>query len=302
VAPRKRFFGWLQLGLFGPTAAAGSPPAAPPPPLRPQQPTPAAAGAAGTAIVRVPRRLQEAVDDGAAQKLADDLRERLRPRPLAALVLTDNRSVLMSSARTPSGAVRLRLHHAFVAAPPEALAAIANFASGCRGERRRLALQALRDHVESWRGEQGTPAARRRPLQLRSRGTVHDLEAHRDALAAERFGGTVLPAITWGRWSALRGRRRTIRLGSYDGREDLIRIHPALDQPWVPPVLVRAVVYHEMLHAALPPRESGGRRCLHGPDFRRRERELPQHAEAEAWLATNLHRLLRSRRPARDPR
>ena len=116
-----------------------------------------------------------------------------------------------------------------------------------------------------------------------------------DSVSADRFGGTLLPPITWGRWSTLRGRRRTIRLGSYDHREGLIRIHPALDQEWVPRELVEAVVHHELLHAALPPRESGGRRCLHGPEFRRLERELPQHTVAERWLAANLPRLLRGR-------
>ena len=50
-----------------------------------------------------------------------------------------------------------------------------------------------------------------------------------------------------------------------------------------------------MLHAAMPAKESGGRRCLHGPDFRRRERELPAFVAAEAWLAANVHKLLRSR-------
>jgi len=58
---------------------------------------------------------------------------------------------------------------------------------------------------------------------------------------------------------------------------------------------VQAVVYHEMLHAAMPPEEGGGRRCLHGADFRRRERQLPGYEAAETWLAANVHRLLKSR-------
>jgi hypothetical protein len=216
-------------------------------------------------------------------------------------VLTDNRTVLLSTTRQPGGAVSVRLHHAFVAAGEETLAAVAAFAGGCRGERRLRALAALREHVEGWRREEAAVAVRRSRLRpLQSLGTTYDLEAIRDAVSAARFGGTLRPPITWGRWSALRGRRRTIRLGSYDGREGIIRIHPALDQEWVPEALVTAVVYHELLHAALPPRESGGRRCLHGPEFRSRERELPQYAEAEAWLAANLHRLLRARpRPPR---
>jgi hypothetical protein len=63
----------------------------------------------------------------------------------------------------------------------------------------------------------------------------------------------------------------------------------------VPRLFVEAVVHHEMLHAQMPADESGGRRCLHGPEFRRRERELPAFARAEAWLGSNLSKLLRSR-------
>ena len=90
-------------------------------------------------------------------------------------------------------------------------------------------------------------------------------------------------------------RRRTIRLGSYDARENLIRVHPALDQSWVPRLFVEAVVYHEMLHALMPAKESGGRRCLHGPEFRRRERQLPGVRRRGVVARANVHRLLRSR-------
>jgi hypothetical protein len=244
----------------------------------------------------VPRRLAPAIDTAAARQLAHELGRRL---PLACLILTDNRSVLLSSKRQTDGRTTVRLHHAFVAAEEGTLAAVAAFTKGARGERRLDALRELRRHMEGWQAERGEAEASRpaRPVRLRPRGTVYDLEAIRDAVSAERFGGELRTRITWGRWSALRGRRRTIRLGSYDGRDEVIRIHPALDQPWVPLAMVKSVVHHELLHAALPPRESGGRRCLHGPEFRRRERELPEHAPAEAWLAANVSRLLRSRPP-----
>jgi hypothetical protein len=210
--------------------------------------------------------------------------------------------VLLSTRRERDGRVHVRLHHGFVEAGEETLAAVAAFAAGARGERRRGALEALRRHMDGWQATAvATPRRATRPVPVHARGEFHDLAAIRDEVVARRFGDALRPPITWGRWSGLRSRRRTIRLGSYDHREGLIRIHPALDQPWVPRELVVAVVHHELLHAALPPRESGGRRCLHGADFRRRERELPEHHAAEAWLAAHLPRLLRSRpgRPGR---
>jgi hypothetical protein len=211
-------------------------------------------------------------------------------------VLTDNRSVLLSTNRNPDGAVRLRLHRAFLEAGDEALTAVVAFAAGARGKRRQEALTQLRKHVDAWRGLQRRRGAELLPRSLlRPRGEVHDLLAIREDLNRKLFAGKLAPAITWGRWSHLGRRRRTIRLGSYDEGQRLIRIHPALDQEWVPRHFVAAVVHHEMLHAALPSREGGGRRCLHGPEFRRQERELPGYEAAEAWLESNLHRLLRSR-------
>lgn len=269
---RRRLAQWLQLGLFAPR------PSAPPPPL-PE--------------IRVPARLREAVREKEAHRLARKLTARLRVR-VATLTLTDNRSVLLSTSRNGEG-LNLRLHRAFVDADREALEAAAAFAAGCAGEHRRAALARLRAHVDSWREDNGEDANPLRPAVQHTDGAWHDLAAIRDSLNRRWFRGGLEPAITWGRWSALRGRRRTIRLGSYDARENLIRIHPALDHSWVPRQFVEAVVHHEMLHAAMPAKESGGRRCLHGPEFRRRERQLPAFAPAEKWLAGNLHKLLRTR-------
>ncbi len=271
--PRRKRRGlaqWLQLGLFQ---------AEPPPPPPPE--------------IRVPARLRVAVREEQAHRLARKLSARLR-MPLASLTLTDNRSVLLSTTRDGEG-LRLRLHRAFVDADREALEAAAAFAVGCGGERRRQALARLRAHVDNWRQGNEADGVPMRPALHRTSGAWHDLAAIRNALNRRWFRSRLDPGITWGRWSSLRGRRRTIRLGSFDARDNLIRIHPALDQSWVPRLFVEAVVHHEMLHAAMPASESGGRRCLHGPEFRRRERELPAFKAAEAWLAANLHKLLRTR-------
>ena len=243
--------------------------------------------------IRVPARLRAAVREEQAHRLARKLTARMRV-PLASLTLTDNRSVLLSTSRH-GNRLKLRLHRAFVDADRDALEAAAAFAAGCAGDHRREALRRLRAHVDAWRQDNGKAAAPLNPPEQHTDGAWHDLAVIRDTLSRRWFRSRVEPHITWGRWSSLRGRRRTIRLGSFDARENLIRVHPALDQSWVPRLFVEAVVHHEMLHAAMPAKESGGRRCLHGPEFRRRERELPAYAAAEKWLAANLHKLLRTR-------
>jgi hypothetical protein len=49
-----------------------------------------------------------------------------------------------------------------------------------------------------------------------------------------------------------------------------------------------------MLHQAVPAREQNGRRIVHGPEFRARERAYPDYARAKAWEEQHLALLLSS--------
>jgi len=72
-------------------------------------------------------------------------------------------------------------------------------------------------------------------------------------------------------------------------------VHPALDRKWVPDFFVDFIVYHEMLHQAVPWHNSVGRRQPHGRVFRARERQFARFEEAVAWEQKNLGRLMDSR-------
>ncbi|MCA9601505.1 MAG: hypothetical protein KC417_05760, partial [Myxococcales bacterium] len=133
---------------------------------------------------------------------------------------------------------------------------------------------------------------RARTVTLRHRGTHHDLALMFHELNEAWFESKVDARITWGAVPAKK-RRRSIRLGTYAEREHLIRIHPALDQAWVPDYVVRTVVHHEMLHAALPAVIVGDRKIFHTREFRRRERAFPEFERATAWEDANIDRLLR---------
>ena len=47
-----------------------------------------------------------------------------------------------------------------------------------------------------------------------------------------------------------------------------------------------------MLHQIVPAQEREGRRVVHGPEFRRRERGYPDFAAAKQWEEANLSLLL----------
>lgn len=156
----------------------------------------------------------------------------------------------------------------------------------------------LFDLLRPPRQESDARRPQRRPRRLRTRGRAVDLSPLVAELNERFFEGALTAAITWGRRRPRRRRRRrrtnriSLQLGSYNQDQDLVRVHPALDQPWVPRFVLEAVIYHELLHAAMPPTVTDGRRRLHTPEFRRRERLYPRLDEANAWVRENLQRLI----------
>jgi hypothetical protein len=234
------------------------------------------------------RRAPREVRVSSASRLADALAE-LLSEPVR-LTVHDNRSTMVSFRRN-TGEVHYRVHHMFLDAPGDVVRALAAFAGSARGGagRRREAGTRIDAFVRRNRARIAIPHADR----LVARGRVHDLQVLFDRLNAEHFEGCIEARIGWG---AVRGgrRRRTVKTGVYVQDARLIRIHPTLDRPEVPEFYVAAVVFHEMLHQAVPAREVGGRRIVHGPEFRRRERRYPDHARAKAWEERNLALLLSS--------
>lgn len=233
------------------------------------------------------RRAPREVRTAAASRLADALAGRLAER--VRITVHDNRSTMVSFRRR-TGEVHYRVHHMFLDAPGEIVEALAAFAGGARGAARRRSAGARIDaYVRRNRARIGVPRADR----LDARGRVHDLQAIFDRLNREHFEGRIEARIGWG---PVRGgrRRRTVKTGVYVQDARIIRIHPTLDRPAVPEFYVAAVVFHEMLHQAVPAREAGGRRIVHGPEFRTRERAYPDHERAKAWEERNLALLLSS--------
>jgi hypothetical protein len=254
-----------------------------------------------------PRRLRD---------LETHLRE-LVGENLDGVVLTDNRRRILSAGTNPQrpGRLRVRLHRSFLLAEDELLALVADFVTGrLQGARRRQAVTAFREHFERHAWPEDSPPAPRR-VRLRPSGSHFDLEEMRDRLIAHYFRDETFlpagrpPAITWGRWPSTtrrRPRRRTLRLGSYDARRHLIRIHPVLDRRDVPLHVVESIVHHEILHAVIPttapcstagaPSPKSPRRRIHPPEFRRRERLFAHYDDAEAWLVKHFDRLVKARR------
>lgn len=232
---------------------------------------------------------------------------RLTGGRVRSLELTDNRKTILSvrSGRMGNRApLEVRIHHSFTHAPEEVLEAVAAFVESRRGsDRAREALILIREHFSTHR-----PTARSRRIVLRPEGKAFDLREVFADLNERYFTGHLKVDVTWGKSIAgvvercRRSRTSIIQLGSYSYEDHLIRLHRLLDNPVVPRYVVEAVVYHEMLHADMPPEVRNGRRLFHTPEFRRRERLYRNLGRAERWIAENLPVLLRGRRAAKQPR
>ncbi len=201
------------------------------------------------------------------------------------LVVTDNRSTMLS-ARSKGGRLEVRLHHMFLTADEDILEAVGDYLDGSQH-----AAPVIDGFIEEHRTRH--VASGRPQSALRAEGLHHDLRAIVDSLAERHFGGEVDVKITWGRQVQPRRRQRSLQLGTYVPDERLIRIHPVLDQPWVPRFFVEAVVFHEMLHHDMPAVVRNGRRHYHTNVFKKRERSFEYHSVAQKWEKENLWRLLR---------
>jgi hypothetical protein len=192
----------------------------------------------------------------------------------------------------------VRLHRMFEDAPPEIRA---DLASWIRAGRR--AKRACRD-LGSWTefALKDLPPKATRRISLQPKGLVHNLElivaGLSDTEFPEVFGEQVQhPEITWGKRAKSRS-RGTIQLGSFNSAQNVIRLHPVMDQHAVPRWFIRYVLFHELLHAAIPSERSanGGKYIHHGLRFTTREKDYVDYGRALAWEAKHLPKLLRSAR------
>jgi len=207
------------------------------------------------------------------------------------LTITNNRSTMLSVRHGRSRrSLQVRLHQMFLSADTKVIRSLAVWLTNRNSKRDAAVVDAfINNNVHRVRPD------RTGNNGFITKGDVFDLAVLYQRINATYFDNAVRVNITWGRMPPAR-RRRSIRFGSYYPTDNLIRIHPLLDQPFVPPFFMRYIVFHEMLHAYLGIEESEtGRRRYHTRDFAEMEEQYPDYARAVAWQSNpaNLRRLLR---------
>jgi hypothetical protein len=201
----------------------------------------------------------------------------------------------------PGNQRRLVIPAIFGAAPASIKKALIEWAMLPRARRTRAAQKRKRDLErmiwEYYRRECPAPRKQRRedPARLSrdTRGCRYDLREVCQTINQRYFQNAIVTIIRWGSYASLT---------SYQSRKiDLqgkpffcITIAGVYDHPDVPRCAIEAIVYHEMLHIAIPPRSGNGRTIIHGPEFRRAERAFPHYRQWRDWEAEALRRIHRA--------
>ena len=112
-----------------------------------------------------------------------------------------------------------------------------------------------------------------------------------DKLNTEYFGNKIKANIEWGK-KVHKKNLISFRFGSYDPEKRLIRIHPRLQQSFVPLSVLELTVHHEMCHQWAPMKRERGMWIAHHQQFKGKEREYRFYNEARSWEKENWKKLM----------
>lgn len=192
-----------------------------------------------------------------------------------------NRSVLLRFERALFK-TRLFLHEAFLSAPEEIAHALGKYVKS--SARDAVASSLLNGFVETIDTKKP-----KRPLVIETQGLHYDLAEAFERIHAEYFDSSLdVVGITWFKTPVRRG--RSITLGQFDSSRRLVKINRILDSEKCPPFFLDFVVFHELLHAKIPPTfdSERRRRVIHGPKFRRAEKDFLHYPKAVAFQRENF--------------
>ena len=205
-----------------------------------------------------------------------DSLEKMTGKPVS-LSITDNATSLLLI-RTKPDLVSVRMHWMFLKASDDVIKEMSGFIKKRKGQ-----TPLIRNFIHENRAcIKVRDCSSNSPVKIRTQGRFHDLGEMFAALNNAYFGGRVSASISWGKRNPRRVVRKRI-LGSYSRHANTIRINPVLDRRNVPGFFIRYIIYHEMLHSIVKEERKNGRRLLHSPAFRERERLFGEYEKAVAW-------------------
>ena len=126
------------------------------------------------------------------------------------------------------------------------------------------------------------------PRSIRSRARMSS--ATRSARTRADAFTTVPPSRDTNGSARLATRRAVTRLGHWDPAHRIIVISRRLDDPGIPDYVLRFIIFHEMLHVAVPSMQRGRRTNHHTKAFREAEQKFVDYDRAKWFIEKKLAR------------
>jgi hypothetical protein len=167
-----------------------------------------------------PLPLPHEVDESESAVLERRIQAHMRGK--LELTVTDNRTSIISVKRM-GGVFRVRLHHMFLGADPRVLRSLGRYIEKADAESSLILEQYIEKHSHLIRD----PAPVVQGEEIRTKGSVHDLQEIFDALNRRYFANGIKAKVTWGRPTSGPPRHhRSAKMGTYSVEDRIIHIHP----------------------------------------------------------------------------
>lgn len=216
--------------------------------------------------------------------LQDRLEPFLKGRKMD-VCFNSNRQTIIRVVNVTKKSALISLHTMFLKACPDVLQSLVNFIF-LRGIHQKKAKQVLKGFIEE-QFQMMDLSSKVQDSEMITEGREHNLKNIYEGVNEDYFSGDLNLRITWfGR--KLSRRKQSITCGLFDHPLRLIKVHRQLDQPIIPKYYVEFIVYHEMLHFVVPPyRDKGGLMCMHGHEFKEKEKRFKNYKDVKLWEKNN---------------
>jgi hypothetical protein len=132
----------------------------------------------------------------------------------------------------------------------------------------------------------------REKLTDKTTGTRYDLHEIFVYLNDLYFDNKIKAYLRWGTAGSTTS-YQTIRRSRDGTCWNLITIADIYNHPKIPRFAIESVMFHEMLHIAIPPYRKNGKNVIHGKEFKAAEKMFPHFEQWRAWENSELRELLK---------
>lgn len=141
----------------------------------------------------------------------------------------------------------------------------------------------------------GRSISEKRIKNLKTVGQKFDLLQIFNEINSDYFDNDLVSYIRWGQ-KKTKTSYQTWYTNEANKKVSMITIASLYNHPDVPEYALRSVVFHEMLHIAVPPYTKNGRRVVHGKEFKEAQKRNPDLLKWNKWEREGLQKILRSRK------